>query len=128
MITVNGTTEDGFEPVADAFVGNFRTRTDLGAACAVYHRGKPVVDVWGGHRDVVVKIRNEYSVGYSRPYSDFAFGRSNAAFGTSGVGGTFGFADPAAELAFAYVPNRLGVHLVDDSREVAVREAVYECL
>jgi CubicO group peptidase (beta-lactamase class C family) len=81
-----------------------------------------------GDRDVVVKVRNEYSVGYSKPYGDFTFGRSDAAFGTPGFGGTFGFADPDAELAFAYVPNRLGVHLVDDPRELAVREAVYECL
>ncbi|WP_254823315.1 serine hydrolase domain-containing protein [Haloglomus halophilum] len=82
----------------------------------------------GGDRDLVVRIRNEYDMGYSKPYGEFTFGSSDAAFGTPGFGGTFGFADPDADLAFAYVPNRLGVHLVDDPREVAVREAVYDCL
>ncbi|WP_276260418.1 serine hydrolase domain-containing protein [Haloglomus litoreum] len=82
----------------------------------------------GGDRDLVLGVRNEYNVGYSKPYGEFTFGSSDAAFGTPGFGGTFGFADPDADLAFAYVPNRLGVHLVDDPREVAVREAVYDCL
>lgn len=48
---VRGTVSRTFEPVREAFAENFRSRGELGAACAVYHRGEPVVDLWGGFRD-----------------------------------------------------------------------------
>ncbi len=47
-----GTVASGFEPVARAFAENFRQHGDIGAACALYHRGRPVVDIWGGLADV----------------------------------------------------------------------------
>ncbi|MEV6568363.1 serine hydrolase domain-containing protein [Streptomyces kronopolitis] len=43
--------EDGFEPVRDAFVANFDRRGERGAAVAVYHHGRKVVDLWGGTKD-----------------------------------------------------------------------------
>ncbi len=49
--TIHGTTAPGFEGVADAFRENFTDRGDVGAACAVYHRGRKVADLWGGYRD-----------------------------------------------------------------------------
>ncbi|MGP4046477.1 serine hydrolase domain-containing protein [Streptomyces sp. 2A115] len=49
---VNGTVAEGFEPVRDAFVRNFETLGELGAAVAVYRDGRKVVDLWGGIRDV----------------------------------------------------------------------------
>lgn len=51
MTTVEGDVVRGFEPVRDAFEENFRLRGEVGAACAAYHRGEKVVDLWGGHRD-----------------------------------------------------------------------------
>ncbi len=48
---VHGTVEPGFEPVRVEFERNFTDRKELGAAFAVYHRGKKVVDLWGGYRD-----------------------------------------------------------------------------
>lgn len=45
---VNGFCDDGFGPVRDAFVGNFDRGEELGAAVCVYHRGRPVVDLWAG--------------------------------------------------------------------------------
>lgn len=48
---VDGTVAPRFESVKDVFRENFRTRNELGAACAVYHRGENVVDLWGGYRD-----------------------------------------------------------------------------
>ena len=48
---VHGDVAPGFERVADEFRRNFDERGELGAACAVYHRGEKVVDLWGGHRD-----------------------------------------------------------------------------
>uniref|UniRef100_J1RMJ9 Esterase n=1 Tax=Streptomyces auratus AGR0001 TaxID=1160718 RepID=J1RMJ9_9ACTN len=48
---VQGTVEDGFEPVRDAFVANFARRGERGAAVAVYQNGRKVVDLWGGTKD-----------------------------------------------------------------------------
>ncbi|MFZ0043904.1 MAG: serine hydrolase domain-containing protein [Solirubrobacteraceae bacterium] len=49
---IHGFVAPGFETVREEFEANFRRRGDLGAACAVYLHGQPVVDLWGGHRDV----------------------------------------------------------------------------
>ena len=48
---VQGTVEDGFEPVRDAFAANFARRGERGAAVAVYRHGRKVVDLWGGAKD-----------------------------------------------------------------------------
>ena len=48
---VGGRVEPGFEPLAAAFAANFSQYGEVGAACAVYHRGRPVVDIWGGLAD-----------------------------------------------------------------------------
>ncbi|MEW2520250.1 serine hydrolase domain-containing protein [Actinacidiphila alni] len=45
---VHGTVEDGWEPVRAAFAQNFSRRGDVGAAVALYHHGRKVVDLWGG--------------------------------------------------------------------------------
>ncbi|MEU2266621.1 serine hydrolase domain-containing protein [Streptomyces olindensis] len=49
---VHGTVAEGFEPVRDAFVRNFATLGDRGAAVAVYRDGHKVVDLWGGTKDL----------------------------------------------------------------------------
>jgi CubicO group peptidase (beta-lactamase class C family) len=48
---IAGTVAPGFEPVRDEFARNFRERDEVGAACAIYHRGEPIVDIWAGYRD-----------------------------------------------------------------------------
>ena len=48
---LHGTVDPGFEAVADAFAANFAEHGDVGAAVCVYHRGRPVVDLWGGLAD-----------------------------------------------------------------------------
>jgi CubicO group peptidase (beta-lactamase class C family) len=45
---VHGTADDGWEPVRAAFARNFGRRGDRGAAVALYHRGRKVVDLWAG--------------------------------------------------------------------------------
>jgi CubicO group peptidase (beta-lactamase class C family) len=50
-IEVCGSVSPGFEAVRDAFEANFAHHGEVGAACAVYRNGQPVVDVWGGVAD-----------------------------------------------------------------------------
>ena len=51
--SVSGLIEPGFETVVTAFAQNFSLHGDVGAACALYHRGRCVVDLWGGLADPV---------------------------------------------------------------------------
>jgi CubicO group peptidase (beta-lactamase class C family) len=46
---IAGRCDDEFAEVADVF-RNQIARTDGGASIAVYHRGRLVVDLWGGVR------------------------------------------------------------------------------
>lgn len=48
---VRGWVESGFEPVREAFQNNFIEHGETGAAVAVHHAGRPVVDLWAGVRD-----------------------------------------------------------------------------
>ncbi len=41
----------GLEPLVEAFAANFREHGEVGAACAIYHRGRLVADLWGGLAD-----------------------------------------------------------------------------
>jgi CubicO group peptidase (beta-lactamase class C family) len=51
MALIEGTVAPGWEPVRVAFETNFVQHGDLGAGVAVFHRGRPVVDLVGGYRD-----------------------------------------------------------------------------
>lgn len=46
-----GTVEPPFAEVGDAFLANFAAGAEVGAGVCVYHRGRPVVDLWGGFAD-----------------------------------------------------------------------------
>ncbi|KUO13655.1 esterase [Streptomyces sp. DSM 15324] len=48
---IQGEVAPGFEPVREAFAANFERHDDIGAAVCVYHRGRPVVDLWAGTAD-----------------------------------------------------------------------------
>jgi len=88
----------------------------------------PAIAPSKGSRDVVLTVDASYSLGYVRPTENFRFGTTERAFGHPGAGGSFAFADPDAQVAFAYAPNRLGHHLRDDPREKTLRDALYRCL
>jgi CubicO group peptidase (beta-lactamase class C family) len=82
-----------------------------------------------GLRDVILHTDTSFSLGFWKPFAGFRFGaQDGTAFGTPGVGGSFGFADPAVGLGFAYAPNRMGFRIWDDAREKRIRDAVYQCL
>jgi CubicO group peptidase (beta-lactamase class C family) len=82
----------------------------------------------GGAEDLVLRVPAMFSLGYAKPSPNAPFGTSDSAFGHPGAGGSFAFADPDAEVSFAYAMNRMGLHLVDDPREKALRDAVYRCV
>ena len=50
-MTVHGWVSPGFETVRDAFAEVVRGQSGTGAASAIWHDGRWVVDVWGGHAD-----------------------------------------------------------------------------
>lgn len=45
---IRGQCEPGYERLVDAFVHNFEAHQEVGASLCVNHRGKTVVDLWGG--------------------------------------------------------------------------------
>ena len=49
-------------------------------------------------------------------------------YGHPGAGGSLGFADPEAEIAFGYVMNQMAVGIAGDPRNVALIDAVRACL
>ncbi|WP_433346855.1 serine hydrolase domain-containing protein [Micromonospora sp. CA-111912] len=51
MSVVSGTVVQGYEPVREAFLANFETRSEIGAALSVYRHGREVVRLWGGVAD-----------------------------------------------------------------------------
>ncbi|MEU4768584.1 serine hydrolase domain-containing protein [Actinosynnema sp. NPDC023794] len=50
-MAIDGSTAPGFEAVREEFERNFVDRGEVGASVAVWHRGRPVVDLWGGLAD-----------------------------------------------------------------------------
>jgi len=81
-----------------------------------------------GSRDKVIKVEVKASLGFMKPFPYFPFSPSDRAFGTPGLGGAFGYADPDARTGYAYVPNKMVVGIANDFREKALREAMYRCL
>ena len=59
-----------------------------------------------------------------KPFPILPFGTSARAFGHTGSGGSFAYADPAAGLGYAYTMNRNGYGLPTDPREIALRQAL----
>lgn len=51
LTMAQGNVAPGFEKVKEEFELNFIERDETGAACAIYHKGESVVDLWGGYRD-----------------------------------------------------------------------------
>lgn len=51
MAKIRGFAHPDFKKVERVFERNFENGLELGASCAIYHRGELVVDLWGGYRD-----------------------------------------------------------------------------
>jgi CubicO group peptidase (beta-lactamase class C family) len=82
-----------------------------------------------GTFDQVIRIPDiHWSLGFARPSPIIQFGATARSFGDAGGGGSFAFADPVAQVGFAYAPNRTDLYLHSDPREKALRDATYRCL
>ncbi|HUG63360.1 MAG TPA: serine hydrolase domain-containing protein [Methylomirabilota bacterium] len=82
----------------------------------------------GGATDLVLGIEPRWRLGFIHPNPERPYSPSPRAFGMPGLGGSFAFADPDNELAYAYTPNRMGVLPFDDPRELSLRKAVYRAI
>jgi CubicO group peptidase (beta-lactamase class C family) len=56
MTGIGGHCDPAFRGVRSAFSENFSDRRELGAAVCVLVGGRPVVDLWGGHRDLARRL------------------------------------------------------------------------
>jgi CubicO group peptidase (beta-lactamase class C family) len=77
--------------------------------------------------DLVLNLFARWGAGFLAN-SDALYGPNPQAFGHSGWGGSFAFADPKADLAMAYTMNRMSEQLRGDPRAMALIESVYAAL
>lgn len=80
-----------------------------------------------GFHDECLKREVEFSLGFMKSCRSFPYG-SPAAFGASGAGGSFAFADPASGVGYAYVMNRMSARQGGDPRDAAIRSALRRSL
>lgn len=80
-----------------------------------------------GGLDFVLDRPSRFGLGLQLTQPERPLGPHQTAFGHFGAGGSLGFADPEARLAFAYTMNRPGLRW-RDPRSLALVEAVYACL
>ena len=78
--------------------------------------------------DRIFRLDSAFACGFMKPFPILPFGSSPRAFGHTGMGGSFGFADPDARIGYAYAMNRGGYSLPTDPREIALRDALYSCI
>jgi len=81
-----------------------------------------------GKNDLVLHVDIPFSLGFAKPSAYQNFGVNYRSYGTFGAGGSGGFADPEKQVAFGYVMNKMGTHIANDPRELALRNATYDCI
>jgi CubicO group peptidase (beta-lactamase class C family) len=84
----------------------------------------PAIPPTHGFYDECMKGEVQFSLGFMKSSPGWPFGNPGS-FGAPGAGGSLGFADPQAQIGYAYVPNRKGVALTGDPRDLALRNALY---
>jgi CubicO group peptidase (beta-lactamase class C family) len=77
--------------------------------------------------DFVLGRPSRFGLGFQLTQPERPLGPNPAGFGHFGVGGSLGFADPDAGLAFGYVMNRFGSRW-QNPRNRALIDAVYACV
>jgi CubicO group peptidase (beta-lactamase class C family) len=107
---------------------------------ASFVRGGPPGAHWAGEalrseavaihadgEDRVTRRPSRFGLGFQLAQPARPIGASARAFGHFGYGGSLGFADPEAGLAFAYLMNRPGERCTNPRTERLI-EALYRCL
>jgi CubicO group peptidase (beta-lactamase class C family) len=87
----------------------------------------PAVPPARGFYDECLKGEVQFSLGFMKPCENWHFGGARS-FGSPGTGGALGFADPDAEIGYAYVTSQMGTTFNGDPRDVALRDALYSVL
>jgi CubicO group peptidase (beta-lactamase class C family) len=86
----------------------------------------------GGCRDLVLgagfEHETEIGLGLWLSGPGGSYGPNPRAFGHDGFGGSCGLADPEAGVSLGYVMNRMGPHIADDPRKMALVDALYSAL
>jgi CubicO group peptidase (beta-lactamase class C family) len=82
-------------------------------------------DVQSNRQDQLLSFPIEWGQGLA--LNTGIFGPNPRAFGHTGWGGSFVFADPEAGIAAAYTLNRMGADLIGDPRGVDIAQAIASC-
>ncbi len=88
----------------------------------------PAIAPARGFYDECLKAHGiQFSLGFMKSSLAWPFGTAGS-YGSPGSGGSLGFADPAAGIAYAYVTSQMGTVLSGDPRDVALRDAIYAAI
>ncbi|MFI1725302.1 serine hydrolase domain-containing protein [Streptomyces sp. NPDC020489] len=86
----------------------------------------------GACRDLVLGAgfasETELGLGLWLSGANGSYGPNPRAYGHDGFGGSCGLADPDAGVSLGYVMNRMGPHIADDQRKMALVDAVHRAL
>ncbi len=77
--------------------------------------------------DAVLDRPSRFGLGFQLPRPERAIGPNPGVFGHFGAGGSVGFADPVAGVAFGYVMNRMGPRWHNPTNRGLI-DALYSCL
>jgi CubicO group peptidase (beta-lactamase class C family) len=88
----------------------------------------PAIPSAHGFFDECLKGEVQFSLGFAKPCENWRFGSSRRSFGALGAGGSMGFADPDADIGYAYVTSQMGTTFSGDPRDVALRDALHSSL
>jgi CubicO group peptidase (beta-lactamase class C family) len=88
---------------------------------------KRATEVQSEGTDFVLGMPTRFGLGFSLPPM-LSPAVGPASFGHPGAGGSLGFADPDAGIAFGYVMNQMQLGLTGDRRTETLVAALYDCL
>lgn len=77
--------------------------------------------------DEIFGIESAFSFGFMKQFPMLEFGSSPRAYGHTGLGGSFGYADPDKGLGYCYAMNLGGYSVPIDERDFALRTALDSC-
>jgi CubicO group peptidase (beta-lactamase class C family) len=88
---------------------------------------KATVQQTRGPNRIILDLDLQFGLGFIVPSSLVQLGGPRS-FGHFGMGGSAGWADPEAELAFGYVMNRMDFGLAGDQRSYSLVNACYDAI